>query len=1001
MTKLKSFKLIFAAGSLFLLDSTIAANDIFGPGSNINLNTFASHGVAVDMDQDGDKDFITDDIRVPGKERIIWYENKGHGRYSLEQVGRKSIGQNAMVANDLDNDGDIDVITNTQWYENNGRFGFMVHPFQEIGVPTSDEAADLFVTDLNLDGNKDLVVLQSPDLVVWYRGDSSQNFLPEVFPTSSRNIREISVVDLDGDGDPDLLTASEQEDTISWHENEAGRFVERLISTTLDGAYSIAGEDIDLDGDIDILVSGRGQELGSEYTLGWFANDGQQNFDLQTIPLDNDQRPYSVRAIDVDGDGDIDAVVLSTRLVSRPFVGGFQESAEYIAVFENDGGQVFSSPFTVKAPFGTLPVLEDIDQDGDQDFLDAEGYVGWYENLGDGNTVRHHISQIPGVFGEIKTADLDADGDMDVVTDGTYIDSENIGFMWYEQIFDGSFYPHSIEVKDRGFPARLRGINLADMDRDGHLDVIGLTDFKLNWFKYNGRRFFEQRHIPTVGLLSVSMTDLDADDDMDLLAVSNDQFDSENLSLFNQILWYENIDQADEFRGHVVAETTTAHQSVKAADLDSDGDIDIVSASPLEDKIVWFENDGGQQFLERIVTDTVTAGPWQIKPHDLDLDGDFDLIATTHDDGGVIWYENMGNASFVPHLIYQDGRSQSELEVEDLDGDGDADLLLSYRFRRSVLWLENDGAQNFVKHTVADVRNPRGISLADTDGDGDKDIVVMVEGEQAIKIQENTSAFRGLAFDPSRNGHGYEFQKRVNNSLLLFYSYDAQGNPEWFFGTGDFHEGVFATPEGGLTRFVYDAGNRRPVSIPDETGQARIEFNVEASDPACAASQFDRSNSKQLSRFEWTIDGESGSWCSELLVFDETSHNPNLSGTWFAGAEDDGWGLSISTQGDLIVSILYFYDANGMGRWLWGTGPFVPGEEVSLEMLQFQGYCRTCEPTDLNGEIAGMLHLVLSQPDNEENESNRASVDVRFLGTDGGTWERTDSLIRLLSDPAR
>lgn len=89
------------------------------------------------------------------------------------------------------------------------------------------------------------------------------------------------------------------------------------------------------------------------------------------------------------------------------------------------------------------------------------------------------------------------------------------------------------------------------------------------------------------GPLSVFAVDFDGDGDTDL--ISSSFFD-------NLVRWYEN-DGADPptFTPHDVFTGTASHRSVFAADIDSDGDIDILSAS-FDDDTVWFhENDGSSR----------------------------------------------------------------------------------------------------------------------------------------------------------------------------------------------------------------------------------------------------------------------------------------------------------------------------------------------------------------------------------------------------------------------
>ena len=59
------------------------------------------------------------------------------------------------------------------------------------------------------------------------------------------------------------------------------------------------------------------------------------------------------------------------------------------------------------------------------------------------------------------------------------------------------------------------------------------------------------------------------------------------------IAWYENNGAADpSWTAADIATSADAAQSVFAADMDGDGDMDIVSASYLDDTIAWYENNG-------------------------------------------------------------------------------------------------------------------------------------------------------------------------------------------------------------------------------------------------------------------------------------------------------------------------------------------------------------------------------------------------------------------------
>ena len=106
------------------------------------------------------------------------------------------------------------------------------------------------------------------------------------------------------------------------------------------------------------------------------------------------------------------------------------------------------------------------------------------------------------------------------------------------------------------------------------------------------------------GAYSVFAADVDGDGDTDVLSASlND----------NKIAWYENTDGAGTFGAQQVISTAAdLAQSVIAADVDGDGDIDVLSASALDDKIAWYENDGAGTFGARRVISTAAAGAMSV-----------------------------------------------------------------------------------------------------------------------------------------------------------------------------------------------------------------------------------------------------------------------------------------------------------------------------------------------------------------------------------------------------
>ena len=94
-------------------------------------------------------------------------------------------------------------------------------------------------------------------------------------------------------------------------------------------------------------------------------------------------------------------------------------------------------------------------------------------------------------------------------------------------------------------------------------------------------------------------------------------------------------------------------------DLDGDGDMDVLSASWLDDKIAWYENDGVEYSVPEVFISTNADGAWSVYAQDLDGDGDKDVLSASRDDDKIAWYENDGAGA--SGLSYSSRRKQMEL----------------------------------------------------------------------------------------------------------------------------------------------------------------------------------------------------------------------------------------------------------------------------------------------------------------------------------------------------
>jgi hypothetical protein len=86
--------------------------------------------------------------------------------------------------------------------------------------------------------------------------------------------------------------------------------------------------------------------------------------------------------------------------------------------------------------------------------------------------------------------------------------------------------------------------------------------------------------------------------------------------------------------------------SVYAADLDGDTDVDVLHASFMDDTVAWYESDGGSP--PRFTARTITTGAWgarSVFAADLEGDGDVDVLSGTQRDHDIVWYVNELNVT--------------------------------------------------------------------------------------------------------------------------------------------------------------------------------------------------------------------------------------------------------------------------------------------------------------------------------------------------------------------
>ncbi len=281
---------------------------------------------------------------------------------------------------------------------------------------------------------------------------------------------DMQLADIDNDGDLDMVTTG----------NDIGGGVASVRKNNGDGTFAAAVNyasevnmsnalqlaDIDNDGDLDMVTAGFGG--GGQVTVR--KNNGSGTFGAATQYASEDGPTFGLQLADIDNDGDLDMVT-----------GGYGSNTGLATIRKNNGDGTFGAAVQYStegaATYGLQ--LADIDNDGDLDILTA-GYTGFSSgqasvrlNKGDGTfgSLVHYTTEGWQSF-KLRLADIDNDGDLDMVTAG----ETDIGGFNYKGFAtvrknngDGTFGSAIQYSTDASVSTALQ---LADIDNDGDLDMI-------------------------------------------------------------------------------------------------------------------------------------------------------------------------------------------------------------------------------------------------------------------------------------------------------------------------------------------------------------------------------------------------------------------------------------------------------------------------------------------------------------------------------------------------
>lgn len=532
---------------------------------------------SVDIDNDGDLDVFVGDkygnihfFRNTAGKDVIRRLVEVTGDDNPFPLGFAEIGSNAAPAFiDADGDGDFDLLIGsgegfTNFFRNTGTAS--VPEFAEETGPTNPfdgvfgsvtkyntygPALPTFA-DIDGDADVDLIIGSSyindggysyaSAVVIYYNNNGE--FVRDSFGGEFSNLnyasnRSLTFVDLNGDNNLDILSGTldggveaflwdgsnfvEQSGFWNPSTNTGNPFYNTYISSN--GWINLA--DLDDDGDLDALIgSGSNYAEASETDpIVYFENTGDFVFvrreGLNLSPFDGVDvyRQATPSFSDIDGDGDLDAV-LGSKYTNE------------LSVYKNTDGSFFLDPenalTNVDLSYQTLPVFADIDGDGDQDlFITSHyGYLKFLEN--DNNVFTETDSPLD--LSELQRTSLtfiDIDNDEDL--DAFAFDNNSRSIEFFRNN-NGDFQSETTPApfNDLVFED-LTKITSVDMDHDGDLDLIASESLSGKYTYYGQFRFFDNNgsgsfselpssifDVPASRYSFLNFGDIDDDGDLDL-----------------------------------------------------------------------------------------------------------------------------------------------------------------------------------------------------------------------------------------------------------------------------------------------------------------------------------------------------------------------------------------------------------------------------------------------------------------------------------------------------
>lgn len=592
---------------------------------------------------------------------VIVFLGRGNGSFKSGQPINPGPTPAGVVAGDFNGDGiqDLAVVslegTGILLGNGDGTFQPLVNIRDAFGNCIA-------VADFNGDGNLDLIIGDSSSAALELMlGNGNGTFQPLVTLASAGNPIALAVADLNGDGKPDLVVATGSDDQIVTMLNAGNGTFDQPEAVTVPGATALTIGDFNGDGKVDVacatLVDGAANVV---LLLG--EGNGLLGSPATIVSEGSPTGVAAVAAADFNGDGHLDMVAVRSILGNN----------ETLMLLGNGNG-TFQTPKTYSMAGPTLLATADFNSDGKMDILTANGFDSvslLSVLLGEGNgnfqvAPATTLTAFAAGVSSVGIASAELNGD--TLTD--FVVAESTGAQVLlgagnDQFTIGQFLDTASNA-----------IALADVNGDGHPDLIMTTSGdNVAVFLGNGNGTFQSplNSNANGSQFALAVGDFNGDGKPDLAVITNGEL---GIMLGNG---------TGSFAGPAQLFTLGSEpDSIAVGDFNKDGKLDVVvsnfgSLAPASISVLLGNGNGTFQPQTNLPL-PADAGPWEVAVADLNGDGNLDIVSSNNNETYLSIYLGNGDGTFQTPTHASVSFAPENVVIMDFNGDGIPDIaVMSY-----------------------------------------------------------------------------------------------------------------------------------------------------------------------------------------------------------------------------------------------------------------------------------------------------------------------------------